>query len=42
MAGKRGTLKNFKDLRAEMHSKHTPKLEETDRCKRDHNLLFFL
>ena len=29
MAGKRGTLKNFKDLRAEMHSKHTPKLEET-------------
>ena len=29
MASKRGTLKNFKDPRAEMHSKHTPKLEET-------------
>ena len=29
MASKRGSLKNFKDPRAEMHSKHTPKLEET-------------
>lgn len=29
MASNRGALKSFKDPRAEMHSKHTPKLEET-------------
>ena len=29
MASNRGALKNFKDPRAEMHSKHTPKLGET-------------
>lgn len=28
-ASKRGSLKNFKDPRDEMHSKNTPKLEET-------------
>ena len=30
MAGRQGgTLKNSKNPRGEMHSKHTPKLEET-------------